>query len=414
MIINDLYNNKKFVAEGKKPDNYHIVNKDGKPASLASYADQASAVKDRDAKHPGAEVRQVGPRGKVKGVAEGGIATVGWPDEDNHTGSNPPVSVGGTFDARPVVKRGSLVKASGLSGVYRVMDILRDEAKIFQEIPMTGQSTYVPMSDLRVWTNKPIVREQGMSEDNAGVPVHRISLTVTDPNHPMVSKRSETIQKTVRVPGADREKAINSAIAHYRRKGYRVHDHHYIGTVDDEPMAEGPVTKKPQPYNDPDWIKKLPKDQLDALGGKRYSKDKKPVSEVSLGDYRKKAAVSQAGAKIDRFFGRDDPAKVAAADQTIAKRQQGLDRADVRANAYVPPQAEPVDLEKQQRELTAKYPNIDELVRKAELNRDPDYEMADGQAYYAARDAEQNYQKLKQIQRVIQGLNESLNRSHLP
>jgi len=53
-------------------------------------------------------------------------------------------------------------------------------------------------------------------------------------------------------------------------------------------------------------------------------------------------------------------------------------------------------------------------VRRAELNRDPDYEMADGQAYYAARDAEQNYQKLRQIQRVIQGLNESLDRSHLP
>jgi hypothetical protein len=154
------------------------------------------------------------------------------------------------------------------------MDILRDEAKIVQEIPRTGVSTYVPMSDLRVWTNKPIVREQGMAEgqlelntpdpvvvvqdqqgkildkvnlsvaaqkyklgqpqniknqlahqnytkignytivspmtgqpqdqtttgqkttfatpgmaeDNAGVPVHRIGLTVTDPNHPMVSK----------------------------------------------------------------------------------------------------------------------------------------------------------------------------------------------------------------------------------
>jgi hypothetical protein len=81
---------------------------------------------------------------------------------------------------------------------------------------------------------------------------------------------------------------------------------------------------------------------------------------------------------------------------------------------YTPPAAAPVDLEKQQRDLTAKYPNIDELVRRAELNRDPDYEMADGQAYYAARDAEQNYQKLRQIQRVIQGLNESLNQSHLP
>jgi hypothetical protein len=78
---------------------------------------------------------------------------------------------------------------------------------------------------------------------------------------------------------------------------------------------------------------------------------------------------------------------------------------------YTPPAAPPADLEKQQRDLTAKYPNIDELVRRAELNRDPNYEMADGEAYYAARDAEQNYLKLKQIQRVIQGLNESLQRT---
>lgn len=133
------------------------------------------------------------------------------------------------------------------------------------------------------------------------------------------------------------------------------------------------------------------------------------VAEVSLGDYRKKAAVSQAGAKINRFFGRDDAAKVAAADQTIAKRQRGLARADARTKPYTPP---PHDAEKYQRDLTAKYPNIDELVRKAELNRDPDYEMADGQAYYAARDAEQNYQKLRQIQRVIQGLNEHKERQN--
>ena len=61
------------VAEGKRSDTYHIVNKDGKPASLASYADKESAVKDRDAKHQGAEVRQLGPRGKVKSVAEGSL-----------------------------------------------------------------------------------------------------------------------------------------------------------------------------------------------------------------------------------------------------------------------------------------------------------------------------------------------------
>ena len=71
------------VAEGKKrSDRYHIVGKDGNPASLASYADQASAVKDRDEKHPGAEVRQVGPRGKIKGVSEG--PDKGWvPNPDN-------------------------------------------------------------------------------------------------------------------------------------------------------------------------------------------------------------------------------------------------------------------------------------------------------------------------------------------
>jgi hypothetical protein len=38
--------------------------------------------------------------------------------------------------------------------------------------------------------------------------------------------------------------------------------------------------------------------------------------------------------------------------------------------------------------------------------------MADGEAYYAARDAEQNYQKLRQIQRVIQGLNEHKERQN--
>ena len=213
--------------------------------------------------------------------------------------------------------------------------------------------------------NKPVA-------EGSGPVTHRIGLTVTDPNHPMVSKRKEPYQKSVRVTQnvPDREAAINQAIAHHRRKGYKVHDHHYIGTVDDEPIAE-----------------------------------------VSLGDYRKKAAVSQAGAKINKFFDRDNPAKVAAADQTIAKRERGLARADARTKPYTPPQQ---DAEKQQRDLTTKYPNIDDLVAAAERNRDPYYDRAEGNAYYAGREAEQNYQKLKQIQRVIQGLNESLDRSHLP
>jgi hypothetical protein len=61
----------------KRADRYHI-NKDGKPASLASYADKSSAVKDRDAKYPDAKVHQVGPRGKVKGEFEEGMAEGKW------------------------------------------------------------------------------------------------------------------------------------------------------------------------------------------------------------------------------------------------------------------------------------------------------------------------------------------------
>ena len=306
---------------------------------------------------------------KKQGIAEGGIATVGWPDEGNSTRNNTPVSVGGTFDARPVVKRGSLVKASGLTGVYRVMDILRDEAKIVQEIPRTGVSTYVPMSDLRVWTNKPIVREQGMAEG-------QLELNTPDPVVVVQDQQGKILDKVNLSVAAQKYKLgqpqnIKNQLAHQ--------NYTKIGNY----TIVSPMTGQPQ----------------DATT--------QGVAEVSLGDYRKKATLDKALAQTDRFFGRDDAAKVAAADQTIAKREKGLARADARAKAYTPSAAAPVDLEKQQRELTAKYPNIDELVRRAELNRDPDYEMADGQAYYAARDAEQNYQKLRQIQRVIQGLNES-------
>ena len=64
------------VAEAKTQktaDRYHINHPD-RPATLASYKDKESAIKDRDAKYPGAKVHQVGPRGKVKGEFEEGVA----------------------------------------------------------------------------------------------------------------------------------------------------------------------------------------------------------------------------------------------------------------------------------------------------------------------------------------------------
>jgi len=131
-----------------------------------------------------------------------------------------------------------------------------------------------------------------------------------------------------------------------------------------------------------------------------YGKQEKRMDEVTRGTYGPKAQLSQAMAQADKFFGRDDPAKVAAADRTITNRTKGLARADARRQPYTAP---PVDQDKQRRDLADKYPNIDELVRQAELRRDPQYDRADGQAYYDGRDAEQNYHRLKQIQRMIRG-----------
>jgi hypothetical protein len=258
--------------------------------------------------------------------------------------------------------------------------------------------------------------DDSVKENNSESVTHRIGLTVTDPNHPMVSKRGETYQKSVRVTGPDREAAINQAIAHYRRKGYKVHDHHYLGTVD-QGVEEAKKKKNRKSsramggYFFPGYGYYGSGESGEGGGDGGGESANRDMAEASLGDYRKKAMMSRAMAQTNRFFDRDDPAAVATADKTIAKRERGMARADARVKPYTPPAQ---DAEKMQRDLTAKYPNIDELVAKAEQRRDPNYDYAEGNAYYDGREAEQNYQKLKQIQRVIQGLNESLDRSHLP
>jgi hypothetical protein len=263
--------------------------------------------------------------------------------------------------------------------------------------------------------------EESVLENNSGPVTHRIGLTVTDPNHPMVSKRKEPYQKSIRITQnvSDREAAINQAIAHYRRKGYKVHDHHYIGTVDDEPVNEldkktvaSWVRQQPQRIKGDTGLsrtnfkkakrlvdKSIPS-ALSKIKDPGYGQQEPRLDEVSLGKYREKAMADKALAQANKFFGRDDPAAVAAADRTIAKRERGLGRADARSRPYTAP---PVDQDKQRRDLADKYPNIDELVRQAELRRDPQYDRADGPAYYAGRDAEHNYHRLKQIQRMIRG-----------
>jgi hypothetical protein len=61
---------------------------------------------------------------------------------------------------------------------------------------------------------------------------HLVTVTVSDPQHSMVSKRKEKIMKRARVTGKDPKDAVEKAEAHYKRHGYKVHDslHHSIVT----------------------------------------------------------------------------------------------------------------------------------------------------------------------------------------
>ena len=58
---------------------------------------------------------------------------------------------------------------------------------------------------------------------------HKISVTVSDPNHSMVSKRTEKIEKKVNVKAKGGNKAaMELAKAHMQKKGYKVHDVNYV------------------------------------------------------------------------------------------------------------------------------------------------------------------------------------------
>ena len=73
------------------------------------------------------------------------------------------------------------------------------------------------------------------------------------------------------------------------------------------------------------------KEQGRQLKVQEYELELKKLNEVSLGDYRRKASLSKAGAQIDKVFG--SPEKKEKADSIIAKRERGLDRADARGRA---------------------------------------------------------------------------------
>ena len=94
---------------------------------------------------------------------------------------------------------------------------------------------------------------------------------------------SDSSDNTTAAPAVDnadeRKQQELSMISQFLKSGNRPNPDSQIGRLmKKHGLAEGSVTKKPQPYNEPNRAKKLPKETLDAIAGPRYKKDKKEQS----------------------------------------------------------------------------------------------------------------------------------------
>jgi len=73
---------------------------------------------------------------------------------------------------------------------------------------------------------------------------HVVGVTVSNPNHSAVTKRKETQYRKAKVKAKDKESAIDGAIHFYKKQGYKVHDHNYIGLHNSESISQNPTVKE--------------------------------------------------------------------------------------------------------------------------------------------------------------------------
>ena len=83
-------------------------------------------------------------------------------------------------------------------------------------------------------TTKPATKP----EEKEPEPRHIVTVTVSHPDHPMKSKRKETYMRRAFVNAKHQEGAINAALNHYKRQGFKVHDHIYNGKEGTEKVME--------------------------------------------------------------------------------------------------------------------------------------------------------------------------------
>jgi heat shock protein HspQ len=108
-------------------------------------------------------------------------------------------------------------KTSGMKGEVVKLD-KEDGAEDEKYYTIKGED-----GKMRKMAPKDMIKETEQIDEK-----HLVNVTISDPNHTMVSKRKETMQRRASVTAKDREHAIDIAIRHYKKQGYKVHDHQYV------------------------------------------------------------------------------------------------------------------------------------------------------------------------------------------
>jgi hypothetical protein len=153
---------------------------------------------------------------------------------------------------------------------------------------------------------------------------HVVGVTISDPNHSMVSQRNEKKFRKAKVSAPDKDTAINNALAYYKKRGYKVHDHNYVGLHTEgmtqqarERSAEEQARREKALKDNPKIAAEVARRAALAAAKKSGVKEEIEISELSkdtLDRYREKAFADQPSTRSD------NPAK-------YDKRKAGRDKA---------------------------------------------------------------------------------------
>ena len=116
--------------------------------------------------------------------------------------------------------------------------------------------------------------------------IHRVSVTISDPDHTAVHMRSAKTEKRIRVKADTSQEAINKARDHYKKQGYKVHDHNHMGELTEE-QAQLDEVKQGQSYTQAQLMKKI------QTGNWEATHDIKPGKHVEMRHHTGKRVMVQ-------------------------------------------------------------------------------------------------------------------------